>query len=101
MGGIQIAAGQFVLYTAGGGVDPSRRCLAVSLDFCLGTDNEQLLADPFYLGIAMPGGGSGIRTSSLSRYIETALLFRVPLALTSPANAQSRHIQHGLLRVQR
>lgn len=47
VGGIQIAAGKLALYTAGGGIDP-RRTIAVSLD--VGTDNEQLLNDPFYVG---------------------------------------------------
>jgi malate dehydrogenase (oxaloacetate-decarboxylating) len=47
VGGIQAAVGKLALYTAGGGIDP-RRTIAVSLD--VGTDNEHLLNDPFYVG---------------------------------------------------
>lgn len=45
--GIQISVGKLAIYSAGGGIDPSRT-IAVSLD--VGTDNELLLNDPFYVG---------------------------------------------------
>jgi len=47
VGGIEISVGKLALYTAGGGIDP-RRAIAVVLD--VGTDNTQLLDDPFYVG---------------------------------------------------
>ncbi|MBV8786407.1 MAG: NAD-dependent malic enzyme [Mycobacterium sp.] len=69
VGGIQIAVGKLALYTAGGGIDP-RRCLAVSLD--VGTDNEQLLADPFYLGNRHARRRGDEYDSFINRYVETA-----------------------------
>jgi malate dehydrogenase (oxaloacetate-decarboxylating) len=69
VGGIQIAVGKLALYTAGGGIDP-RRCLAVSLD--VGTDNEQLLHDPFYLGNSHARRRGDEYDEFVKRYIETA-----------------------------
>jgi malate dehydrogenase (oxaloacetate-decarboxylating) len=69
VGGIQIAVGKLALYTAGGGIDP-RRCLAVSLD--VGTDNEQLLQDPFYLGNRHGRRSGSEYEEFIKRYIETA-----------------------------
>jgi malate dehydrogenase (oxaloacetate-decarboxylating) len=69
VGGIQIAVGKLALYTAGGGIDP-RRCLAVSLD--VGTDNEQLLQDPFYLGNRHGRRRGPEYHEFIRRYIETA-----------------------------
>ena len=68
VGGIQIAVGSS-LYTAGGGIDP-RRCIAVSLD--VGTDNEQLLQDPFYLGNRHARRRGAEYDEFIRSYIETA-----------------------------
>jgi len=69
VGGIQIAVGKLALYTAGGGINPCR-CIAVSLD--VGTDNEQLLQDPFYLGNRHARCRGEQYDAFIKRYIETA-----------------------------
>lgn len=67
VGGIQIAAGKLALYTAGGGIDPLRT-IAVSLD--VGTDNEQLLNDPFYVGNRHPRRRGTEYDAFVERYVQ-------------------------------
>lgn len=49
--GVDIAVGKLMVYTAAAGIDP-RQVLPVVLD--VGTDNQQLLHDPMYLGNQHP-----------------------------------------------
>lgn len=69
VGGIQISVGKLALFTAGAGVDP-RRSIAVALD--VGTDNEQLLQDPFYLGNRHARHRGADYDEFIRHYIETA-----------------------------
>jgi malate dehydrogenase (oxaloacetate-decarboxylating) len=69
VGGIQISIGKLAIYTAGAGVDPSRT-IAVSLD--VGTDNETLLNDPFYLGNRYARHRGADYDAFIGSYIDTA-----------------------------
>jgi malate dehydrogenase (oxaloacetate-decarboxylating) len=69
VGGIQIAIGKLAIYTAGGGINPSRS-LPVSLD--VGTDNKKLLDDPLYLGNRHARRRGPDYDDFIARYIETA-----------------------------
>jgi malate dehydrogenase (oxaloacetate-decarboxylating) len=69
VGGIEISVGKLALYTAGGGIDP-RRAIPVSLD--VGTDNDQLLNDPFYVGNRHARRRGAEYDEFIQKYVETA-----------------------------
>ncbi|MFJ9032411.1 NAD-dependent malic enzyme [Streptomyces sp. NPDC102274] len=64
--GVQISVGKLAAYTAAAGLHPAR-CLPVVLD--VGTDNENLLNDPLYLGLRH----SRVRGKRYDAFIETYL----------------------------
>ncbi|MHC3469358.1 NAD-dependent malic enzyme [Streptomyces sp. 7R007] len=89
VGGIDISVGKLAVYTAAAGIDPSRT-LAVVLD--VGTNREQLLDDPLYLGNRHPRVDTPTYDAFIDAYVTTAArLF--PHALLhfedfGPANAR-------------
>jgi malate dehydrogenase (oxaloacetate-decarboxylating) len=69
VGGIGIAIGKLTVYTAAAGINPSRT-LAVMLD--VGTDRQELLDDPFYLGIGHPRVDREHYDTFIDRYVTSA-----------------------------
>jgi len=69
VGGIEIAVGKLTVYTAAAGIDPSRT-LAVMLD--VGTNRQELLDDPVYLGVGHPRVPREAYDAFIDRYVTTA-----------------------------
>jgi malate dehydrogenase (oxaloacetate-decarboxylating) len=67
--GVQISVGKLAVYSAGGGIDPART-IAVSLD--VGTDNEELLDDPSYLGNRHGRRRGADYDAFIDQYVRTA-----------------------------
>jgi malate dehydrogenase (oxaloacetate-decarboxylating) len=68
-GGAEISVGKLAVYTGAAGVHP-RRVIPVSLD--VGTDNEELLNDPLYLGNRHARVRGQAYDDFIARYLETA-----------------------------
>ncbi|MFI5673164.1 NAD-dependent malic enzyme [Streptomyces cellulosae] len=69
VGGIDIAVGKLAVYTAAAGVDPART-LAVMLD--VGTNRQELLDDPLYLGNRHPRVDRESYDAFLDAYVAAA-----------------------------
>jgi len=67
--GTDISVGKLAVYTAAAGIDPDR-VIAVNLD--VGTDNEQLLNSPGYLGNRHARVSGKRYDDFIARYLETA-----------------------------
>jgi malate dehydrogenase (oxaloacetate-decarboxylating) len=68
VGGIQLAVGRLAIYAAAAGIRPGR-VIPVSLD--VGTDNEALRSDPFYLGNRHARRQGRDYDAFIKRYVET------------------------------
>ncbi len=69
VGGIEIAVGKLNIYTAAAGINPSRT-LAVMLD--VGTNRQELLDDPLYLGVPHERVGRDAYDAFIDRYVTVA-----------------------------
>ncbi|MFB7113047.1 NAD-dependent malic enzyme [Streptomyces sp. NPDC056190] len=69
VGGINISVGKLAVYTAAGGIDPART-LPVVLD--VGTNREELLDDPLYLGNRHPRIDRETYDAFVQTYVDTA-----------------------------
>jgi malate dehydrogenase (oxaloacetate-decarboxylating) len=69
VGGIAIAEGKLVVYCAAGGIDPNR-AIPVILD--VGTNRQELLDDPLYLGCARPRADRETYDRFLDAYVTAA-----------------------------
>jgi malate dehydrogenase (oxaloacetate-decarboxylating) len=69
LGGIEIAIGKLAIYTAAGGIDPTR-VIPVMLD--VGTNRESLLKDPMYIGNRHPRVRGKRYDTFIEAYVKTA-----------------------------
>ncbi|MEV6028065.1 NAD-dependent malic enzyme [Streptomyces sp. NPDC052036] len=69
VGGINISVGKLAVYTAAGGIHPSRT-IPVVLD--VGTNRKELMEDPLYLGNRHPRVDRETYDAFIETYVETA-----------------------------
>jgi malate dehydrogenase (oxaloacetate-decarboxylating) len=70
VGGIEISIGKLAIYTAAGGIDPTR-VIPVMLD--VGTNRESLLKDPMYIGNRHPRVRGARYDAFIDAYVETVM----------------------------
>lgn len=69
IGGIEVSIGKLAIYTAAGGIDPTR-VIPVMLD--VGTNRESLLKDPMYIGNRHPRIRNGRYDAFIDAYVKAA-----------------------------
>ncbi len=69
VGGIEVSIGKLAIYTAAGGIDPTR-VIPVMLD--VGTNREILLDDPMYIGNRHARVRNGRYNAFIDEYVKTA-----------------------------
>ena len=69
VGGIEVSIGKLAIYTAAGGIDPTR-VIPVMLD--VGTNRESLLNDPTYIGNRHPRIRGASYDAFIDAYVEVA-----------------------------
>jgi malate dehydrogenase (oxaloacetate-decarboxylating) len=69
IGGIEVSIGKLAIYTAAGGIDPTR-VIPVMLD--VGTNRETLLNDPMYIGNRHPRIRGDRYDAFIDAYVKTA-----------------------------
>ncbi len=69
IGGIEVSIGKLAIYTAAGGIDPTR-VIPVMLD--VGTNRESLLNDPMYIGNGHPRIRGARYDAFIDAYVKTA-----------------------------
>ncbi len=69
IGGIEVSIGKLAIYTAAGGIDPTR-VIPVMLD--VGTNREILLNDPMYVGNRHPRIRNGRYDAFIDAYVKAA-----------------------------
>ena len=69
IGGIEVSIGKLAIYTAAGGIDPTR-VIPVMLD--VGTNRESLLNDPMYIGNRHPRVRGERYDAFIDAYVKTA-----------------------------
>ncbi len=77
VGGIEVSIGKLAIYTAAGGIDPTR-VIPVMLD--VGTNRESLIKDPMYIGNRHPRVRGERYEAFIDAYVEMATR-RFPKAL--------------------
>ena len=69
VGGMEVSIGKLAIYTAAGGIDPTR-AIPVMLD--VGTNRESLLSDPMYIGNRHPRIRGKRYDAFIDAYVKTA-----------------------------